>query len=65
MSSDQTRNVSLMAELNPFTCGQAAPGQHRTATDVLRAGLRLLIQPRRDLKANPPPKKKVRDGRQG
>jgi antitoxin ParD1/3/4 len=42
MSTDQTRNVSLTAELNAFIRAQVAPGQYQNASEVVRAGLRLL-----------------------
>lgn len=42
MSTDQTRNVSLTAELNAFIRAQVASGQYQNASEVIRAGLRLL-----------------------
>ncbi|MFL5162708.1 MAG: type II toxin-antitoxin system ParD family antitoxin [Microvirga sp.] len=42
MPTDQTRNVSLTAELNAFIRGQVASGQYQNASEVVRAGLRLL-----------------------
>jgi antitoxin ParD1/3/4 len=42
MSTDQTRNVSLTAELNAFIRGQVSSGQYQNASEVVRAGLRLL-----------------------
>jgi len=42
MSTDQTRNVSLTAELNVFIRGEVASGQYQNASEVVRAGLRLL-----------------------
>jgi antitoxin ParD1/3/4 len=42
MPIDQTRNVSLTAELNAFIHAQVASGQHQNASEVVRAGLRLL-----------------------
>ncbi len=42
MSTDQTRNVSLTAELNAFIRAQVASGQYQNASEVVRAGLRLL-----------------------
>ncbi|HLM39403.1 MAG TPA: type II toxin-antitoxin system ParD family antitoxin [Microvirga sp.] len=44
MPTDQTRNVSLTAELNAFICAQVASGQYQNASEVVRAGLRLLLQ---------------------
>jgi Arc/MetJ-type ribon-helix-helix transcriptional regulator len=63
MPSDQTCNISLEAELNPFICGQMASGPSPNANEVVRAGLRLLIQTRRDLEVNFPPNRRGRDGR--
>jgi putative addiction module CopG family antidote len=42
MSTDQTRNVSLTAELNAFIRAQVASGHYQNASEVVRAGLRLL-----------------------
>jgi antitoxin ParD1/3/4 len=42
MPTDQTRNVSLTAELNVFIRAQVASGQYQNASEVVRAGLRLL-----------------------
>jgi len=42
MASDQTRNVSLTAELNAFIRAQVASGRYQNASEVVRAGLRLL-----------------------
>jgi putative addiction module CopG family antidote len=44
MPTDQTRNVSLTAELNGFIRDQVASGQYQNASEVVRAGLRLLVQ---------------------
>jgi antitoxin ParD1/3/4 len=44
MASDQTRNVSLTAELNAFIRAQVASGQYQNASEVVRASLRLLQQ---------------------
>jgi antitoxin ParD1/3/4 len=44
MPSDQTRNVSLTAELNAFIRSQVASGQYQNASEVVRAALRLLVQ---------------------
>jgi antitoxin ParD1/3/4 len=44
MPTDQTRNVSLTAELNAFIRAQVASGQYQNASEVVRAGLRLLVQ---------------------
>ena len=59
MPSDQTRNVSLTAELNAFIRAQVASGQYQNASEVVRAGLRLLVQQiRRDAEAPSAPKRK-------
>ena len=44
MPTDQTRNVSLTAELNAFIRAQVASGEYQNASEVVRAGLRLLIE---------------------
>jgi antitoxin ParD1/3/4 len=44
MHADQTRNVSLTAELNAFIRNQVASGQYQNASEVVRAALRLLVQ---------------------
>ncbi len=63
MPSVQTRNISLEAELNSFICGQVAHGPSPNANEVVCAGLRLLIQTRRDLEVKFPPNRRGRDGR--
>ena len=42
MPTDQTRNVSLTAELNAFIRAQVASGRYQNASEVVRASLRLL-----------------------
>jgi antitoxin ParD1/3/4 len=42
MSTDQTRNVSLTAELNAFIRALVASGRYQNASEVVRASLRLL-----------------------
>jgi antitoxin ParD1/3/4 len=42
MPTDQTRNVSLTAELNAFIRAQVASGQYQNASEVVRASLRLM-----------------------
>ena len=44
MPSEQTRNVSLTAELNAFIRAQVASGHYQNASEVVRAALRLLVQ---------------------
>jgi antitoxin ParD1/3/4 len=44
MPADQTRNVSLTAELNAFIRSQVASGHYQNASEVVRAALRLLVQ---------------------
>jgi antitoxin ParD1/3/4 len=53
MPTDQTRNVSLTAELNAFILSQVASGQYQNASEVVRAGLRLLM---RQARRSEPPK---------
>lgn len=48
MPSDQSRNVSLTAELNAFIRAQVASGQYQNASEVVRAGLRLLHKEAQD-----------------
>jgi antitoxin ParD1/3/4 len=63
MPTDQTRNVSLTVELNAFIRTQVASGQYQNASEVVRAGLRLLVrQTGRNSEAQPPRVKKERDG---
>jgi antitoxin ParD1/3/4 len=42
MPTRTTRNVSLTPELDAFVDGQVTSGQYRTASEVVRAALRLL-----------------------
>lgn len=42
MTTEQTRNVSLTAEMNSFIREQVACGRYQNASEVVRAGLRLL-----------------------
>jgi antitoxin ParD1/3/4 len=42
MSTEQTRNVSLTAELNEFIRDRVASGRYQNASEVVRTGLRLL-----------------------
>jgi antitoxin ParD1/3/4 len=42
MPTGQTRNFSLTAELNALTRAQVASGQYQNASEMVRAGLRLL-----------------------
>ena len=66
MPSDQTRNVSLTPELNAFIRAQVASGQYQNASEVVRAGLRLLVQQiRRDGDAPSARRERGRDGRAG
>lgn len=44
MPTDQTRNVSLTAELNAFIRAQVETGHYQNASEVVRAALRLLLQ---------------------
>jgi len=42
MPSRKTRNVSLTPQLEAFIDGRVAVGRYRSASEVVRAGLRLL-----------------------
>lgn len=44
MSSYQTRNVSITAELNAFIRSPVASSQYQNACEVVWAGLRLLMK---------------------
>lgn len=42
MKADETRNVSLTAEMNHFIRDQVACGRYQNASEVVRSALRLL-----------------------
>ncbi|MBB2960942.1 type II toxin-antitoxin system ParD family antitoxin [Methylobacterium sp. R2-1] len=68
MSNTPTRNVSLTAELDVFIHAQVASGHYSNASEVVCAGLRLLIE--RDCALTAPARSTVRksaglDHRQG
>ncbi|WP_132254420.1 type II toxin-antitoxin system ParD family antitoxin [Methylobacterium segetis] len=44
MSSTPTRNISLTAELEGYIRTQVATGHYSNASEVVRAGLRLLME---------------------
>ncbi|MEA1834794.1 type II toxin-antitoxin system ParD family antitoxin [Methylobacterium durans] len=44
MSSTPTRNISLTTELEGYIRAQVATGHYSNASEVVRAGLRLLIE---------------------
>ena len=44
MSSTPTRNISLTAELEGYIRAQVATGHYSNASEVVRAGLRLLME---------------------
>ena len=46
MSHRQIRTVSLSQELNRFVADEVASGHYSTASEVIRAGLRTLIERR-------------------
>ena len=46
MPRRQTRTVSLSQELDRFVTDEVASGQYSTASEVIRAGLRTLIERR-------------------
>lgn len=51
----QTRNVSLTPDLSRFVDKSVASGRYGTASEVVRAGLRLLERAERDDAATPVP----------
>ncbi|WP_132250481.1 type II toxin-antitoxin system ParD family antitoxin [Methylobacterium segetis] len=44
MSSTPTRNISLTTELEGYIRSQVATGHYSNASEVVRAGLRLLME---------------------
>lgn len=44
MSTTPTRNISLTAELTAYIGAQVATGHFANASEVVRAGLRLMIE---------------------
>jgi putative addiction module CopG family antidote len=53
----KTRNVSLTSQLDAFVDGRVASGRYRSASEVVRAALRLLEEaetPRREDDVRPP-----------
>ena len=44
MSNTLTRNFSLTAELDSYIRAQVSTGRYSNASEVVRAGLRLLIE---------------------
>lgn len=44
MSSTPTRNIALTHELESYIRAQVATGHYANASEVVRAGLRLLIE---------------------
>ncbi|UIN36887.1 type II toxin-antitoxin system ParD family antitoxin [Methylobacterium oryzae] len=44
MSSTPTRNISLTTELESYIRAQVATGHYSNASEVVRAGLRLLME---------------------
>jgi antitoxin ParD1/3/4 len=44
MSSTPTRNIALTYELESYIKAQVASGHYANASEVVRAGLRLLIE---------------------
>ncbi len=47
MPSRKTRNVSLTPEMEAFIDGRVASGRYRSASEVVRAALRLLEEDER------------------
>jgi antitoxin ParD1/3/4 len=57
-----SKNVSLTPELEAFVDGQVASGRYQTASEVVRAGLRLLqTEERRGRRGRPRPKPEPAD----
>lgn len=54
MITRKTRNVSLTPELEAFVDGRLASGRYRSASEVIRAALRLLEEDERRREAPPP-----------
>jgi antitoxin ParD1/3/4 len=67
MPPRKTRNVSLTPRLDAFVDGRVAAGRYRSASEVVRAALRLLEEaetPRREDEVRPPrPADAAPDGR--
>lgn len=64
MPTDQTRNVSLTAELNAFIRAQVGSGQYQNVSEVVCAGLCLLQrQHEREERRNAGPMKHMGDAR--
>ena len=53
MLKQKTRNVSLTPELEAFIDERVATGRYRSASEVVRAGLRLLVEDERRREAPP------------
>jgi antitoxin ParD1/3/4 len=65
MTIEQTRNVSLTAEMNAFIRGQVNSGRYQNASEVVRAALRLLQDQERPIRreSDPAAKRAHRDAR--
>jgi putative addiction module CopG family antidote len=55
LPTDQTRNVSITAEMNAFIRSQVASSHYQNACEVVRAGLRLLMKRARPGETKTPP----------
>ena len=65
MTTRKTMNVSLTPELELAVAERVASGRYRTASEVVRAALRLLEKEEREgLRPEPPPRPRGR-GRDG
>ncbi len=53
MAIRKTRNVSLTPELEALVDSKVASGRYRSASEVVRAALRLLDERERRIDANP------------
>ena len=63
MTTRKTMNVSLTPELERSVAEMVASGRYRTASEVVRAALRLLEKEEREgLRPEPPPRSQSRGG---
>ena len=55
MRAEETRNVSLTAEMNSFIRDQVASGRYQNASEVVRSALRLLQDREQGVERRQPP----------
>lgn len=55
MRAEETRNVSLTAEMNSFIREQVASGRYQNASEVVRTALRLLQDREQGVERREPP----------